>query len=329
VTVADLHADLCADLGFGAVATAPSDLLARLLRHYNKAQRAILREPGLSRLRDTAAPMTFASVVDQAIYGLPSQLERITAITERDSDRVLMPLALRDLRSMDPALRASGGPPSHFVPLGYRPVKHTIDSTGLWVASSSASDTTQTARIQGIKATGEPTGPLTASLNGVTRVQIASSITNFADVQEFTISAVGVGTISLYDAASSGNTLAEIPIGKQSSQYFVIQLYPTPGSAITYYVDGTLKIPELVNTQDVPIGPDSFHDLIGVWARMHEYEIKGDQERFVIAQAEYAKGLSRLKYSVANHAAEAPVLGGRASRHQSRYGAWAPIQPWE
>ncbi len=326
MTVADLRTDLYADLGFGA--SPPAETAARLLRHLNKGQRAILREPGLSRLRDTIAPIPFASVASQSIYGLPSNLERITAITERDTDRDLAPISLIDLRAIDPALRASGTP-DRFVPLGYRPIKTQPASTGLWIVSSSASDTTQVVRVLGVRASGEPVGPFTATITGITRVAIGSTITDFADVVEFSISVVGVGVISLYDAASSGNEIAQIPIGRQSSQYFSIQLYPTPTGATTYYVDGTLKIPDLVSDQDVPLLPEAFHDLLNAYARMREYEPKGDSERLVIATQEYRLGLSRLKHAVNSQAVEIHQLGARPSRHQSRYGAWAQVQPWE
>ena len=318
-TLGELLTDVYADLGY---ATSPAAAVTTTLtRDINKAHKAILREPGLSRLRDTLLPLTFASESGRAVYGLPTALERVRAITERDNDRELEAITINDLRRADPGLSSTGTPWS-FVQLGYRAIQEPPASTGLWVVSSSASDTTQTALVNGIRTAGLPTGDLSASLNGTTRVAVGT-LTDFVDVQLFSLSAVAVGVVSLYDAAASGNELAQIPIGARTAQYFCVQLYPEPASAITYYVDGTLRIVDLDDSGDVPMLPEPFHDLLADYARMREYERRGDR-RYQVAADLYHKGLNRLKHYVSSQPAEMQVLGMAPTRRMSRYGPWFP-----
>src|SRR5690349_922836 len=234
MTVGDLLAMLYRDLNY---ATTPSTPVTTELKSYlNSAYRAILTDPRCVRLRDTLQPLTFASVVGQSTYGLPANLNRIYAITERDNDRRLVSRSLSELRAMDPGVTSSGTPWA-FVPMGYGPLIYPPASTGIWAASSNAADTTQVVQINGVRASGFASGDVTATLTGTSRVQIGT-FTDYVDVQMVTISAVAVGLVTLYDAASSGNTLAQIPIGQVAPKSFRLQLFPVPGAVITYYVDG-------------------------------------------------------------------------------------------
>jgi hypothetical protein len=310
------------DLGFAS--SPPSAVTTRLGNALNEAHRAVLREPALSRLRDTATPISFASEADRVMYGLPSQLMRVTVITERTNDRELSALSLQELREHDPGLTSTGTPWA-FVPLGYGPISRLPAATGIWAASASASDTTQTVQINGVRSGGLSTGDLTATLTGTTRAAIGT-VTDIVDLQVVSLSAVGVGVVSLYDASSSGNVIAEIPIGQTAPQYFRVQLYPTPDAAITYYVDGTYRIPTLDDAQDVPMLPDDFHDMLMDYARWREYERTSDTERAMLARSDWTTALSRLKHSVSAMAADMPVMGRMNRPRYSRFGAWTPAE---
>lgn len=319
MTLGELLTDLYADLGYAA--SPPAAVTTLLTRDLNKAHKALLREPSLTRLRDTLSPLTFASVADQAIYGLPTALERIRVLTERDNDREIEPISIADLRRLDPGL-SSTGTPWAYVELGYRPVQAVPASTGIWAVSSSAADTTQTITINGVRSAGLPTGDVTATMTGTSRVALGT-LTDYIDVTGVSLSAAAAGVVSLYDASTGGTELAQIPIGARTSQYVCIQLYPTPTGAITYYVDGTMRIVELDDSQDSPMLPEEFHDLLAAYARMREYERKGDS-RLGVATDEWLRGLNRLKHYVSSQPGRSYVLGTASARHTSRYGPWYP-----
>lgn len=326
MTLGDLRTDIYGDIGFPS--SPPTEMANLIDRAINKAHRQILREPAFSRLRDTTEPITFASVASQHLYGLPAQLERVRAISERDTDRYLDAISINELRLIDPGFNATG-PPDRFVIHGHRPLKYwpVNTGTGVWAASTDAADTTQSIQINGISTTGLASGDQSATLTGTSRVAIGS-LTNYVDIQIVSLSAVAAGTVSLFDAAVAGNTLAQIPIGATTSQYLAIQLWPTPASAITYYVDGTWRIPLLDDAQDVPMLPEAFHDVLAAYARIRYYEKSGEQAKAVEAKDEYAVGLSRLKSSVNSHGVEQPVLGRPFRRRRSRLGGWFPADSW-
>ena len=87
------------------------------------------------------------------------------------------------------------------------------------------------------------------------------TLTDHIEVTKFYLSAVAAGFVTLFDAAVAGNELARIEIGKAYSRYVGIQLFPTPSAAVTYYVDYTRVIPDMVNPADEPLLPEDFHEL--------------------------------------------------------------------
>ena len=324
MTFGELQQDVYADTGANNPAPAPGTV-DRIARYLNRAHREILTEHGLIRLRHTGMPLTFTSEADRLLYGLPSSLASVRSITERDTHRLLVPMTLDELRFSDPALTSSGTPHG-FIPIGYKPIQEAPLSTGLWVASSSSSDTAIVAQIRGVLSGGSTTSDQTATLSGTSRVAVGT-FTDYVDVLEFTINSHASGMISLYDAASSGNTLAEIPIGQATSRYFVVQLYPTTTDGVVYYVDGVYRILTMAEAQDQPQLPEEFHDLVSLRAKELEF-IKANDQRALVCRADYESGLSKLRYWVSCHGAEVPVVARRTQPRASRYGGMFPLGPF-
>lgn len=319
MTRADLLAILYERLNYQASpATAVTTRLGNAL---NEAQRRLLREPGLGRLRDTAGGLTFASEASRAYYGLPSTITKVRAITDRTNDRLLQPISLMALRSGDTGLDSTGTPAA-YVEMGQSPVARHPATSGVWAVSTSAADAAgPTITIEGILSSGLASGEQTATLTGAARVQIGSLAT-FTQIVHCTLSAGCAGTISLYDAAAAGNLLASIAIGKTAPAYVGVQLYPTPDAAVTYYVDGLLAVPDMDDATDVPVLPEPFHDLLVHGALVLEYEKRDDPERLMMATEVYRNGVSQLKYFLA--AQDAPMLGGSGGVRTTRLGSWTP-----
>jgi hypothetical protein len=298
-----------------------TEVTTRLGNHLNEAHRQILREPSLQRLRDVAGAVTFASESGRAYYGLPPVLSDIRAITDRTNDRRLRTLTVTDVRSGDPGLDATGTPYG-YIYWGIRAIKRLPASTGLWVVSSSAADTTQTAQVNGVRSGGDLTGDQTGALNGATRVAIGS-LTYYVDVLQISLSAVAAGVVDIYDAAVSGNVIASIPVGHKSPQYLGVSLYATPTAAITYYVDGPARVLDMDDAQDAPLLPEEFHDLLVHGALLLEYQ-KRDDPRRQAALEHYKRGLSHLKHHLAAGPDDMPVMGRPNTVRTSRLGAWFP-----
>jgi hypothetical protein len=319
MTKADLLGILYERLNYQA--SPASAVATRLGNMLNQAQRMILRKAGMGEVRDVPVGITFASVSTINYYGLPSALAKVRAITDRTNDRILTPITWMAMRAGDPGLDATG-PPYGYVRVGHRFVKYLPVSTGVWAASSAAGDTTQVLHINGIRSGGLLSGDQTATLTGTTRVAIGS-FTDYVDVTTVSLSAVGAGLITLYDAAASGTALAEIAIGHLYPSYQGVYLYPTPASAVTYYVDGLTRILDMDDTLDVPVLPEEFHDLLIPATLMLEYEHK-DDSRYAKAVALYKDGLSDLQFYLASSPDVMPTLGTPVLPRTSRLGGWYP-----
>lgn len=306
---------------YPAPTSATSDTNAvRLASFLNTTHRQLLGLPGMESLRDDT--ITFASVSGQSLYGLPAALTRIESISDRTTLLRLRLRSLNDIRTTDPGL-VSTGPADSYIPRGLQQVQvQPSAATGLWVVSTNAADTTQSIKIETVR-TGGLSFSGAATLNGTTRVQVGS-LTDHSEVTKFYSSAVGVGDISLYTAAAAGTVLATIPIGSTYVRYQGLQLYPTPASAITYYVDYVRNVLDMVNVTDEPLLPDDFHWVLVEGALLKEWT-KRDDDRRVAAEQAYAQGVSALKYFVRCLADDLPVSGRRNDWGRSRFGAHYPV----
>jgi hypothetical protein len=273
----------------------------------NEAHRQILRDAAFQDLR--LITLTFSSVASQKFYGLPQGFEILEDIVNQANQQRVR-LKTRDaIKTYDPG-DTSSGLPSFWIPWGLQCVIIDPASTGIWVASDAAGDTTQTVTFQGIRANGDIQPEKTAVLTGTSRVAIDSTVTDYAQVLMWNLSAAPAGNVSLFDAAVSGNTLARIPRGATSVQYQRIRLWPTPADVYTFTVDGRAEITDLTNANDVPLLPPSFHDLLATFAKYREFLRMNDPR----ADAElniFIDGVQKLKSDQQFPADYRPVAGSR------------------
>lgn len=264
MTLGDMQSALYSDLRVGA--SPDATITAIITRYLNEGHRYILRKPALTPLRNGI--LTFASVIGQSTYSFPQAFETINNVRQITNDRPLKERSIDWLRAVDPGDRSSGTP-AYYIPMGLSPVQANPASTGLWVASSSGADTTQTVRARVVRTGGQIPAAMSVVLTGTTRAQLApTTLTDIVKIISFSISAVGAGDITLYDAAAAGNALMVIPANTSKAiQVQLVRLFPTPSTVDTYTVDGEIKILDLVNSDDIPLLPDSFHDLVPMFAR--------------------------------------------------------------
>jgi hypothetical protein len=323
VTFSEILADVYADLGYQS--SPASAEVARLKRYINQGLRAVLGEPGLSRLLDSDSPFTVASVASQARYVVPEAVAAIRGISERTNDRTLRAMSLGDYRRADPDPASSTGTPTHYVPIGRVAVAvQPSNASEIFVDSTAAGDT-GTAYLEGI-ITGGYRRTLSVSMTGVTAVSFSAAVTSFIEIEDFYISAAAVGTVTLHEDASGGTELARITIGQKRPRYYGYYLWPTPAAAADYLVDYRREVTELVNDADEPPLPTDYHDLLSAYARMRHYE-KQDDGRYTVAQDYFKKRLSQLKYATQTGPDELPVMGGRLIGH-SRLGPWFPADTY-
>ncbi len=288
----------------------------RLIEFLNETHREILTSPGMQRLRDDT--LTFASVADQATYGLP-WVAKVNRIFETTNDRVLEPMSLAQYRDIDPDPASNTGTPDHWIWRGYQPVaQQPSDPSSLFVDSDSAADT-GTAYLEGEVSGGYPR-TASVTMTGLTAVNLSTAISTWVRVTKFYLSTAAVGNVTLHEDASGGTELARIAPGQTQQRYTAVTLYPTPSAVVTYSADVTLGVTDLAQDTDEPRLPLDFHDLLVAGAMVREYE-KTDDKRLAVSEQRYQKRLAQLAYWMHETAAGSSMMPRAAT---SRLGPWFP-----
>jgi hypothetical protein len=296
--------------------------VSRIKRYVNQGVRAVLSEPGMSRLLDSDTPLTVASVASQARYVLPEAVAQIRGMSERTNDRTLSAMSRDEYRRVTPDPTAVTGTPTHYVPIGRVAVAvQPSNASEIFVKSTAAGDT-GTAYIEGI-ITGGYRRTASVSMTGVTAVSLATAITSFIEIEDFYISTAAVGTITLHEDSGAGTELARITIGQLRPRYRGFYLWPTPSAAVDYLVDYRREVVDLVQNTDEPPLPTDFHDILTAYARMKDYEKRSDG-RYPVARDYYQKRLGQLKYATQTGPDELPVMGRGRGTAISRLGGYFP-----
>lgn len=253
--------------------------IARIQQFINQRYRKVLSRPGMDQFRDTT--FTFATVANQKKYGLPQALSRVRDMYDLSNQRRVLPRTVDWLRQVDPGLSATSSTTEFWIPLngwGAEAQELTSTGVGLWAVSDAAGDTTQKAYVETQRLGGVLAGTAVAAgttLTGTTRVAIGTK-TDHVEVIKFYLDTVPAGNVSLYDAATSGNLLSTITIGRTNARYYMVQLYPTPGAAVTVSVDGQRAIQDLVQSTEEPLFPEDYHMLLVHGAAYDEWRNRDD-----------------------------------------------------
>ncbi len=288
--VSSIDADLYRRLNYST--TPAAEVVLRLRTFVNQTHRQILTKPGLGRLRDDT--ITFLSVANQTTYALPPAIAKIQHVQDRTNNRPIVEQSLGWLRQVDAGLTSTGGPSHVYIPRGYQAVAVQPSAAAeIFIKSTSASDT-NTAWLEGFRTGGYPIslGPIT--MTGGTAVSFGTAYTDIIEITKVYLSTAAVGTVTVHSVSGAGTELARIPIGATASRYLAIQLWPTPGSVITYHVDYTRVIPNLVNGTDEPLLPEDFHWLLVEGALIKEWSKKDDAGRREAAKRDFDEGVAAL-----------------------------------
>jgi hypothetical protein len=288
----------------------------RLLDFLNERMRRLLSLPGMQRLRDVTLPL--ASVASQAEYALPAGV-KVSRITDPTNDRNLLELSMQDYRLYEPDPQT--GTPTHYVWRGRQAVaKQPAAACALFVDSTAAGDT-GTCYVEGVTTGGYPRS-VSVSMTGVTAVNISTAVTDWIRVDKFYLSAAAVGVVTLHETASGGTEIARIGIGQTDQDYVGLTLWPTPSAVVTYTVDAVRAVTDLAQSNDEPMLPEDFHDVILLGALADEYEHM-DDPRWQQATLQHEKRVGQLRYWLHETAAGTGPLNGAAAP-PSQLGAWFP-----
>ncbi len=295
-----------------------ADTQARALTFFNQRQRRLLTLPGLRHLRE--ATTTIASVANQGPYAL-ANIAKIQRFWDPVNQRVLYEMSQQDLRLVDPV--PISGTPEAFIWTGRQEVAvQPADASSVFVKSSSAADTTQTAYVEGVMTGGYP-ATASVTLTGTVAVNLSSTVSTWERIDKAYLSAACVGTVSFTEDSGVGNTLATIAVGKTGTDYAGFTLWPTPSGVIAYNVDIVRAVTDLAQDTDVPVLPEDFHDVLLLGGVMDEYQHLNDK-RYAVAATEYQQRVGELQYWLAETAIGRPWSLSRGWQRPSQLGSWYP-----
>lgn len=302
----------------------PAAITTRLKSFLNEAHRELLSLPGMERLRDDTLAIT--ANANQVRTGLPPAVGRIHGITDHANNRKLEQVPISELRNLDPGQTFNSGYAFQYAVVGYRQIQvQPSAATGIWAVSSVAGDTAQKVFLEGLTTGGYHHIPASAgtTLTGMSRVQLGAR-TDLIQLDKFYLDTTTTGYVSLFDAVTAGNELARIEPGVLYSRYLTVEWYPVQTADVIEYVDYSRNIFDMVNSTDEPLLPPDFHYLLGLGARIKEYELL-DDGRGGQARADYERGKAALRSWVLNDgdriASMRPV-----PRRRNRLGANYPAQ---
>jgi hypothetical protein len=326
MTFAEILADVYRR-GRYPVAPEPT-VIVRLKGFVNETQQELAGDPKLAPL--LRGSTTFATVASRAEYGLGPRIGRIVTVRDSTNRWPLIRETLSWYRAAVPNLTAQTGTPTHFVDLGPKSVTtQPAAATGVWAASTSAGDTTQTVSLEAHRTGPYLHQPSATTLTGVTRVQLGTQ-TDYEEIIDWYLNIVCAGDVTLYDGSGIGaNVLSVIPKGQTRSTSAWIGLAPTPSAALTYTADYERLITDLVNDTDVPFWlPFAAHRLLAIGARRKEYEYFGD-ERIAVAVQDWNTALLQCYAIVHNPPGRIVVPGGQGVRRSDLSGQYPAGTVWD
>ena len=287
--------------------TLVADTATRFKERLNDRHRELLRMPGMGSLRWGNIPV--ASVASQQGYAVPTHgIARIDRGYDTSNRIKLTRKDLAWFREVDP--NPSTGQPEYLIETGNVQV-HTqpSDASEVFIKSTSASDTTQTAYVEGF-ITGGYRRTASVTLTGATAVSLNTAITNWILIDKCYLSAAGAGIITLHEDSGSGTELSRIAIGDTWGSFLSFLLYPTPSAVVTYRLDITRTIPTLSNDTDEFWIHEDFHDVVVDGAQMDELVKSDDRSRYELVKERWSEGRRQLKAWVQDHPDWRPRMTG-------------------
>ena len=303
----------------------PSPVIARFIDFVNETEEQLLSFSGLADV--TSGSIALASVADQPVYALPAAVDRVVAVRDPDNQWRLRYLSPDQYRVLAADPEAVSGTPTHYSPLGFRSVALDPSAAAeLFLISTSSSDT-QKAFYEVVTSEGQHVaGEVT--LNGQTGVSLSASLTTIVEAVDLYLQSGAVGTVTLRQASGVGTVLSTIYPATERSRYQRVALFPTPADVASYTLDYERARRALINGNDESVLPRLFHRLLGIGARMKEYETTGDTRRYVLAERQFEEGRKQLIGFLGTSPDEVIVPGGQRVRPPSVLGPWTDSPPY-
>lgn len=277
----------------------------RIDRWINDSQDDLASEMDPDHLQFTT---TLSTVAAQRQYLLEIEFNKIISMNNETQDQIITQIFESEIEDFDPNLDDTGTP-DYFSAFGYSFVQaQPLSASTVDIVSDAAGDTTQSVRINGVVNGVRDTELL--ALNGVTTVTGTKS---FSSVHSVTKDLVTTGKVTVNVNDASNTVIAEIARDELMLERQPVNFYPVPSGVETIRVRGIRKPRRMVNAEDIPDFPSTYHRLVQLLAThkghldLFRPTVAGDLMKNVI-QPE----IDKLKAQMGNKRSKtSPVIRGR------------------
>lgn len=236
---------------------------------------------------------TFATVNGTSDYVLERDVDQISLIRQTASPVKLTQVPDEKFFELIPNPTESGNPKFYRLWETEGVATRLAAADTIDVVSSSTSDagdSTLAVSVSGYDSNGI-WRTNTYTLNGTTAV---NGTVTFA-AREIFVSKQKDTTGSITVRENSGSTTVVVLGPKERAPRFkVMTLYPTPGSALTMYLEYRARIPTLNHDSDVPLIDEKWHYIIRLGALAKVYQYLNKETDFVSTQAIYSAAVRAM-----------------------------------
>jgi hypothetical protein len=178
------------------------------------------------------------------------------------------------------------------------------------VGMSRARDTTTTISVT------TPTAEYTVTASKIRQIR---DVTN-----DMLLSEVSLSALRAMDPGddSTGNP-THYAVRQVGASTLKVRLWPIPSENVTLSCDIVAAVTALNADGDIPVFPEEFHSVLGVYARMSEYE-KTDDTRYQMAAREYTALVRSLRYYLRKSDTQHLTQSGRPRGYSSSLGPSFP-----
>jgi hypothetical protein len=235
---------------------------------------------------------TFATVNGTGDYVLAREVDKIALLRQTDSPIKLTQVPDEKFFELIPNPTDTGNPRWYRLWETDGVATRLAAADTIDVVSSSTSDA-GSAELS-VSVAGYSSGIWTTetyALNGTTKV---SGTVTF-DAREIFVSKQKdtTGTVTVTEN-SGATTLTTLGPDERASRFKIATLYPTPGSAITMYLEFYTRIPGLENDSDVPAFNERWHYVVRLGALAKVYQYLNKETDFATTQSLFASAVRSM-----------------------------------
>ncbi len=265
-------------------------IIKRWLNRGQKVVQSKAPKGGWSWLRQWGYTFSTTSGVSEYALSPLVDTSKIINIRDESSPSSLGYMSDQEFREADPGPTGTGD--AYLYTLrGFSPVQNQPSSSSvLSLVSSSAADTSVVINIQGLNSSSVMVGE-TVAMTGTTPVSTTNS---YVKIMVLSKDRASTGTIT-GTSNSGGVTNFRLSPKERAGSYPIVFIYNIPDSTDTLTYDFTMKLPDILNDDDISLIPEIYHDVPELYAKHQCFKHLNNATMAQISMSEFLQRIEDMK----------------------------------